>query len=81
MGQQHTGRGAHVSATASVESEAELGMAAVRRLDAIVRNMFRADPAALAAWESARHVESPARTRRRSNGSAGDSNAEGGDAG
>jgi hypothetical protein len=77
MGQQNTGRGAHVSATASVETESERGMAAVRRLDAIVRNMFRGDSATLAAWESARHVESATRTRRRSNGSAGDSNPEG----
>lgn len=81
MGQQNTGRGAHVSATVSVESAAERGMNAVRKLDAIVRNMFRDDPATLAAWESARHVESPARTRRRSNGPAGDTNTGGGQGG
>ena len=69
MGQQNTGRGAHVSATASVESAAERGMNAVRKLDAIVRNKFRDDPATLAAWESARHVESHKPTRKRSNGS------------
>jgi hypothetical protein len=57
MGQQNTGRGAHVSATASVETAAERGTNAVRKLDAIVRNKFREDPAALAVWESARHVE------------------------
>lgn len=77
MGQQNTGRGAHVSATVSVESAAERGMNAVRKLDAIVRNMFHNDPATLAAWESARHIESPTRTRRRSNGSAGDTNPGG----
>ena len=49
MGQQNTGRGAHVSATASVESAAERGMNAVRKLDAIVRNTFRDDTATLAA--------------------------------
>lgn len=76
VGQQNTGRGAHVSATASVESAAERGMNAVRRLDAVVRNMFRDDAATLAAWESARHVESAGRTRRRSNGSAPDPNPE-----
>jgi hypothetical protein len=63
MGQQNTGRGAHVSATVSVETAAERGMTAVRKLDAIVRNQFRDDPATLAAWESARHVESPTRRR------------------
>lgn len=80
VGQQNSGRGAHVSATVSVESAAERGMNAVRKLDAIVRNMFRDDPATLAAWESARHVESPARARKRPNGSAGDTNP-GGDKG
>jgi hypothetical protein len=74
MSQQNTGRGAHVSATASVETETERGMNAVRKLDAIVRNQFRDDAATLAAWESARHVESAGRTRRRSNGSASGTN-------
>jgi hypothetical protein len=78
MGQQNTGRGAHVSATASVETAAERGMNAVRKLDAIVRNKFRDDPAALAAWESARHVESTPRTRRRSNGNAVNAKPDGG---
>jgi len=77
MGQQNTGRGAHVSATASVESAAERGMVAVRTLDVIFRNLFRDDPATLATWGSARHVESPARTRKRTNGSAGGTSAEG----
>lgn len=77
MGEQNTGRGAHVSATASVESSAERGMNAVRKLDAIVRNKFREDPATLAAWESARHVESATRTRKRSNGDAGNNGTEG----
>jgi uncharacterized protein (DUF2236 family) len=68
MSDQNTKRDAHVSATASVESLIERGMNAVRRPDAIVRNEFRNDPPTLAAWESARHVESHTRTRRRSNG-------------
>jgi hypothetical protein len=49
-------------------------MNATRKLDAIVRNKFRDDPAALAAWESARHVESATRTRKRSNGNGPGSN-------
>lgn len=77
MDGQNTGRGAHVSATASVDSTAERGMNAVRRLDAIVRNKFRDDPATLAAWESARHVESPSRTRKRTNGNPGGTNSQG----
>lgn len=78
MGQQNTGRGAHVSATVTVETAAERGLNAVRKLDAIVRNKFRDDPATLAAWESARHVESAPRTRRRPNGSTGNGTPEGG---
>ncbi|HEX8353731.1 MAG TPA: hypothetical protein VF611_12570 [Pyrinomonadaceae bacterium] len=81
VAQQNTGRGAHVSATASVETEAERGMNAVRKLDAIVRNQFRGDPPTLAAWESARHVESSGRTRKRPNGSAGDAASGGGQRG
>lgn len=76
MSGQNTGRDAHVSATVSVESAAERGMNAVRKLDAIVRNKFRDDPATLAAWESARHVESPSRTRKRKNGGAGSTNSQ-----
>lgn len=79
MSGQNTGRDAHVSATASVETAAERGMNAVKRLDAIVRNKFRDDPATLAAWESARHVESASRARKRTNGGAGGANTPQGD--
>lgn len=78
VGEQNTGRGAHVTATVTVESGAERGMNAVRKLDAIVRNTYRNDAAALAAWESARHVETTARSRRRTNGNAGGTSTEGG---
>lgn len=68
MSGQNTGRGAQVTATASIEPTVERGMNALRRLDAIVRNKFRDDPATLAAWEHARHIERPARTQKRTNG-------------
>jgi hypothetical protein len=71
MSRQNTGRGAQVTATASIEQTVERGMNALRRLDAIVRNKFRDDPATLAAWEHARHVERPARTQKRPNGGKG----------
>jgi hypothetical protein len=77
MGDQNTKRDAHISATASVETLIERGVNAVRRLDAIVRNKFRDDSATLAAWESARHVESPSRTRKRTNGNSGGTNSQG----
>jgi hypothetical protein len=47
----------HVSATATIEDLVEQGMVIVRALDTIMRNLFRDDPAMLAAWESASHVE------------------------
>ena len=77
MGQQNTGRGAHVSATASVESGAERGMNAVRKLHVIVLNKFREDPSTLAAWESARHIEHVGRARRRSNNGGEATRSEG----
>jgi uncharacterized protein (DUF924 family) len=60
---QHAGRGRQVMATASMDDALGRALAAVRQLDAIVRNTFRNDPARLAAWESARHVKREARTK------------------
>jgi hypothetical protein len=54
---QATGLRQRVTATAAIDEIIERGMKIVRRLDAIVRNAFRDNPAKLAAWESARHVE------------------------
>ena len=55
-------RDSHVTATASLDATVDRGIKAVRRLNAMVRNKFRDDPAALAAWESASHVERRSRT-------------------
>lgn len=76
MSGQNTGRDSHVVATATVEMMVERGLNAVRRLDAVVRNKFRDVPAILVAWESARHVESPQRARRRTNGNGGGTTPE-----
>jgi hypothetical protein len=77
MGGQVTGREAHISASVSIEEMAERGMNAVRRLDAIVRNRFRDEPAVLAAWEYARHVARPARAPKRTNSKTGGNQGEG----
>jgi hypothetical protein len=42
----------------------------VERLDVIVRNKYRDDPAKLAAWESARRLERPPRSNRNSGNNA-----------
>ncbi|HJQ32770.1 MAG TPA: hypothetical protein VJ866_11350 [Pyrinomonadaceae bacterium] len=68
--EQNAARAAHVSATATVEANVERGMEVVRSLDALVRNKFPDDPATLAAWESARHIESPPRSRKRTGNNA-----------
>lgn len=49
--------GRHIAATASIDDAIERGTNAVRELDAIVRNIFRDDPATLAEWTSASHTE------------------------
>lgn len=36
----------------------------VERLEVVVRNKYRADPARLAAWESASHLERAPRAKR-----------------
>lgn len=58
------GAGSQVAATAAIDAEIERGMRAVRELDSVVRNVYANDPANLAAWSSASHVErSPRRTK------------------
>lgn len=49
--------GARVAAAAAVDAAVERGVNAVRELDAIVKNVFRNNPAALAQWASASHTE------------------------
>lgn len=61
---QQKGKGHQVSATAAIDETLERALSAVRQLDAIVRNTFRQQPSLLAAWESARHVERTARTKK-----------------
>jgi hypothetical protein len=52
-----------VTATAAIDAVVERGRELVREIDAIVRNKFRNDPATMAAWESANHVERPPRRK------------------
>lgn len=52
---------AFVSATVGVGAAAETGRAAVRDLGAVVHNLFAGEPALLAEWASASHIERPPR--------------------
>ena len=54
---QGAGKEVHVVARARIAGALKSGLAAVRRLDAIVRNRLRDDPAAITSWKSARHIE------------------------
>jgi len=54
---QNSSRETRVSATEAIDTSIERGLTAVRQLDAVVRNKFHDDPATLAAWTSASHVE------------------------
>jgi hypothetical protein len=67
MALQNEGSGARVTTNASIEQEVEGVDECVGKLDVIVRNKYRNDPAKLAAWESAHRLERAARSKR-SNG-------------
>jgi hypothetical protein len=57
------GLSANMVARSGLAAAIEAGMIAVQRLDAIVLNRLRGDPATYAVWERARHVEQPPRSR------------------
>ncbi len=54
---QNTGLDNQVEATQAIEEGLEVLVRAVRQVDGIVRNVFFDNPAKIAAWESARHIE------------------------
>lgn len=47
----------HVTSSAAIDDLIDEGVRTIRQLDPIMRNMFAAEPAILAAWLSAIHVE------------------------
>ena len=60
-------RGNRSAATASLQDSLAQVLKLRRELDPIVRNKFRNDPATLAMWESASHLERPPRKRKTGN--------------
>jgi hypothetical protein len=58
---QQSARGTHVTAKAGINEALEDALDAIRQFDGIMPNIFHDDPARLAAWTSARHVERAAR--------------------
>ena len=59
------GKDTHIAARAGIDTAMEAGLTAVQRLEAIVANRLRDDPATVAVWDSVRHVERPARRKNR----------------
>jgi hypothetical protein len=53
-----------VGATASIDSGVEKGLNAVKRLKAAVINKYADNPAKLAAWTSASHIEKPTKKKK-----------------
>lgn len=68
----------HVAATAGIDEVIGRGLHVVGELDALVRNIFAGDASALAAWESASHVERlPRKPRQGTNGTPAPAPAQG----
>jgi hypothetical protein len=57
LNRQTADKGERVAANASLDDALNRGEAALERFDTAVRNKYRNDPAKVAAWESARHLE------------------------
>lgn len=64
MSRQTERRGTSVSTNASIETALGRVDDLAERLEVVVRNKYRQDPAKLAAWESARRLERAARAKR-----------------
>ena len=64
MSAQASGVGNHVAASAAIDDAFARGMNRLRKLDAIMRNKYANNPAVLAEWTTASHVErAPKRTK------------------
>ncbi len=59
--------GEQVEATAGISEEVREGMIDRRQLNVIVRNRYKNNPAKLAAWESAYHIEHPKKKKKNEN--------------
>lgn len=57
ISRQASGVGSHVAAGAAIDDAIDRGGETVRNLDAIVKNKYANNPAALAEWTSASHTE------------------------
>lgn len=80
---QTAGKGGRVAASAAIEDALRRGEEALERFDTAVRNKYRDNPAKLAAWESASHLERAPRAAKSKSDAAtskGDASRSKGDA-
>ena len=68
LADQNAGTRTRVTATAGIRETIDDAFIKLRRVDPIVRNVFRDDPTKLAAWASARHLERAPKRQRPPNG-------------
>lgn len=62
-GEQGTALGERVGATASIPVTIRAGLADVKTLDVIIGRIYKTDPATLAAWDTASHIQRTPRPR------------------
>jgi hypothetical protein len=77
IARQSEGTGTRVATNAGLEDALRLVDEEVERLKIINHNKYGNDPAKLAAWESASHLERPARKKREGDGKDGGSTNKG----
>jgi hypothetical protein len=56
-GRKNDGKAIHIGGTAGLAAICKAGVAIVRKLDAILSNIYQPDPVKLAGWKAARRVE------------------------
>jgi hypothetical protein len=64
LSRKNNGLATKVGSTTGLTATARKTVAVVRKLDAIVRKRFKADPGLIAAWKSATHIERPPRSKK-----------------
>ncbi|MBC8030109.1 MAG: hypothetical protein H7Z16_08350 [Pyrinomonadaceae bacterium] len=64
MGKQSSGVGNAVAAKVAIEATVDQGVAVRDKLDAIMKNKYANDPATLAEWASASHIERAPRRKK-----------------